>query len=93
MGNGIDKDSQLYYENGNGGNDWKKYKIWVIDNIRRLRDEVDGLREQLNDVVMIKLGDIENKIVALQVKSGVWGLIAGLLGVTIAMFIRSQFGI
>ena len=36
--------------------------------------------------------DLENKIVALQVKSGVWGLLAGLLGVVIAWIVKGQMG-
>jgi len=90
MGKEFESDNPVMYENGD---DWKKYKIWVIDNIRRLRNEVDGLRDQVNDTIMAKLNDLENKITALQVKSGVWGLIAGLLGVVIAMTIKSQFGL
>lgn len=93
MGKEFESDNPLIYENGNNGDDWKKYKIWVIDNIRRLRTEVDGLRSQINDVVMAQLNELENKITALQVKSGIWGLIAGLLGVVIAMVIKSQFGV
>lgn len=86
----YETDNPIAYENGD---DWKKYKIWVIDNIRRLRSEVKDLRNYINDTVMTKLNDLENKITALQVKSGVWGLIAGLLGVAIAMIIKSQFGV
>ena len=93
MGITNGKEDPIYYENGNNGNDWKKYKIWVIDNIRRLRTEVDNLRTQINDVVLVKLNDLGNEITRLQVKSGVWGLIAGLLGVTIALIIRWQFGL
>ena len=75
------------------GDEWKNYRIWVIDTVRRLRGEVDDLRKQINDVVMVKLGDLENKITALQVKSGVWGLLAGLLGVVIAWIIKGQMGL
>ena len=89
MGHEFD-DNPVHYENGG---DWKKYKIWVIDNIRRLRNDVDKLSEDINVVIMDKLNKLENKITALQVKSGVWGLIAGLLGVVIAMIIKSQIGL
>lgn len=82
-------DDDLLYENDNGS-DWRKYKIWVIDNVRRLRSELDVLSDKINDDVIYKLNVLENKITALQVKSGVWGLIAGLIGVVIAMAIKSQ---
>lgn len=89
MGNEYD-DNPVNYENGG---DWKKYKIWVIDNIRRLTKQVDKLSEDINVVIMDKLNKLDNKITALQVKSGVWGLIAGLLGVVIAMIIKGQLGL
>ena len=93
MGNTFDDNPMSYGENGGGNNDdWKKYKIWVIDNVRRLRSEVDGLRKKINDDVMGKLNDLENKITALQIKAGVWGLIAGLAGVTITILIKTYFG-
>ena len=72
--------------------DWPKYKIWLIDSVRRLRSELDELSNKINDDVIHKLNVLENRITALQVKSGVWGLIAGLLGVVIAMAIKAQMG-
>ena len=87
----------IFDENGNGEfpnrNDWKKYKIWVIDGIRRLRVEVDALKKRIDDVVMVKLNAIETDITKLQMKSGIWGLIAGLLGVTIALLIKWGVGL
>jgi len=88
----MDKIDDLLVPDENG-DDWKRYRIWVIDTVRRLRSEVDDLRGQINNVVMVKLNDLENKIVALQVKSGVWGLLAGLLGVVIAWIIKGQMGL
>lgn len=73
-------------------NDWKKYKIWLIDNVRQLRREVKDLRDQINIDIIQKINKLENEISKLQIKSGVWGAIAGLLGVTIAMLVRSQTG-
>jgi hypothetical protein len=75
----------------NNGDSWKRYKIYVIETIRRLRKEVDGIRVKIDEDIVTKLNYLENQITKLQVKSGVWGLLAGLLGVLIAMIIRSQF--
>ena len=87
MGNEFD-DNPINYENGG---DWKKYKIWVIDNIRRLRNDVDKLSEDINNVVMEKLNKLENKITALQVKSGVWGIIGG--GIIIGIFLLAKYNL
>jgi hypothetical protein len=82
------------FETTNNNDDsWKRYKIYVIDNIRRLRIEVDKVREKIDEDIVTKLNYLENQISKLQVKSGVWGLLAGLLGVLIAMIIRSQFDV
>jgi hypothetical protein len=71
---------------------WDRYKIYVIETIRRLRIEVDKIKEKIDEDIITKLNQLENEISKLQVKSGAWGLLAGLLGVVIAMIIKSQFG-
>ena len=73
-------------------NDWKRYKIYVIETIRRLRIEVDGVREKIDEDIVTKLNYLENQISKLQIKASVWGLLAGLIGVLIAILIKSQFG-
>jgi len=70
---------------------WDRYKIYVIETVRRLRIEVDDIRERIDEDIVTKLNYLENQISKLQVKSGAWGLLAGLLGVVIAMIIKSQF--
>jgi hypothetical protein len=77
-------------ENTIGG--WDRYKIYVIETLRRLRTEVDKMREKIDDDIVPKLNQLEHEISKLQVKSGAWGLLAGLLGVVIAMIIKSQIG-
>lgn len=75
----------------NNDDSWNRYKIYVIVTIKRLRQEVDGIRKKIDEDIITKLNFLENEISKLQVKSGVWGLLAGLLGVVIAMIIKSQF--
>lgn len=74
-------------EDGN----WPKYRIWVIDTVSRLRSDVDGLRNDLKLDVIPKINDLENKITALQIKSGVWGLIAGMIAALLAILVKGQF--
>jgi hypothetical protein len=75
----------------NSDDSWNRYKIYVIVTIKRLRTEVDGIRKKIDEDIITKLNYLENQISKLQVKSGAWGLLAGLLGVVIAMIIKSQF--
>lgn len=77
--------------NEKNGESWDRYKIYVIETIRRLRLEMDDLKKKMDDDVMTKLNEIENEISKLQIKSGVWGLLAGLLSVLAAILIKSFF--
>lgn len=76
----------------NNDKDWLKYKIWVIDNIRSLRNDVKKLQNDITDTVMKELNTLENKITALQVKASVWGLASGLIAVLISILVKSYFG-
>ena len=64
----------------NGG--WERYKIYVLESLKRLISKVDKLEEKTNQ--------LEKKVAELQIKSGVWGLIAGFLGVLIMYFIMGK---
>ncbi len=86
-------DDKLNGLENNNGDSWKRYKIYVIETIRRLRKEVDGIRIKIDEDIMTKLNYLENQITKLQVKAGVWGLLAGLIGVLIAILIKSQFNV
>jgi hypothetical protein len=71
---------------------WKRYKIYVIETIRRLRKEVDGIRQKIDEDIVTKLNYLENQISKLQVKSGIWGLLAGVLAVVISMWVKYSLG-
>lgn len=53
------------------GNGWSGYQRLVLSEIRGLKDEVHELRKELQDTRI--------DVAMLQVKSGVWGLVGGLL--------------
>ena len=76
----------------NNNDDWGRYKLYVIEALKRLRKEVDDLQKNVKTTIE-KLGILENKIVVLQVKSGVWGLAAGILGVILMTLLKGKFGI
>ncbi len=64
-------------ENG----DWREYKKLVISEIDRLSGHIVGLEK--------KIDHLRSDVVMLKVKSGVWGLFAGLIPVTIAILAKA----
>jgi len=60
----------------NGWTEWSKY---VLKELERLNTCYDSLNEKMNK--------ISNDIMMLKVKSGVWGAIAGLIPVVIALIL------
>jgi len=64
-------------ENG----DWREYKKLVISEIDRLSDHIGSLES--------KIDNLRSDVVMLKVKSGIWGLFAGLIPVTIAMLAKA----
>jgi|TARA_Y100000310_G_scaffold253900_1_gene260900 hypothetical protein len=64
-------------ENG----DWREYKKLVISEIDRLSSHIGNLEK--------KIDHLRSDVVMLKIKSGVWGLLAGLIPVTIAMLVKA----
>ena len=64
-------------ENG----DWREYKKLVISEIDRLSEHIGSLES--------KIDNLRSDVVMLKVKSGIWGLFAGLIPVTIAMLAKA----
>lgn len=61
----------------NSTNGWTEWSKYVLKELERLNACYDSLNE--------KVGKISNDIMMLKVKSGVWGAIAGLIPVVIAL--------
>tara|TARA_R110002051_G_C8574113_1_gene476275 strand:- start:61 stop:336 length:276 start_codon:yes stop_codon:yes gene_type:complete len=75
---GQDLDNNIMaQENG----DWREYKKLVISEIDRLSGHILGLEK--------KIDHLRGDVVMLKVKSGMWGLLAGLIPVTIALLTKS----
>lgn len=62
---------------------WDEYRIMVVNELRRLNDNL----ERTND----KVDDLGRKVAALQVKAGVWGILGGLVPLTIALAMKLLF--
>ena len=64
-------------ENG----DWREYKKLVMSEMERHSGHLCRLEK--------KIDNLRNDVVMLKVKSGVWGLFAGLIPVTIAILTKA----
>jgi len=65
----------------NGNGDWRDYKKLVISEIDRLSGHIGNLES--------KIDHLRGDVVMLKVKSGIWGLFAGLIPVTIAVLAKA----
>jgi len=71
----------------NGWNEWSRY---VLAELTRLNSRVEAIPVAINlkvDEINKALKKIEVEIGKLQVKSGIWGAIGGLVPVAIMLFI------
>jgi len=74
------------------GTDWDKYKIYIIESVRELKTENENLRKNVIELLN-KISALDNDITSLQIKSGLWGLLAGAGGVLLAFVIKIVLGL
>lgn len=68
-------------------NNWKEWKNYVLEKL----DSLEKCSKDIDE----KVDDIAIEIAGLKVKSGIWGLIGGVIPVVIGLaiwFLRSQNG-
>ena len=71
------------------GNGWDKWGAHVLSELSRQNDLIEGLRTELTSMSMQVCAEIS----ALKVKSGVWGLVGGLIpavGILLILLFRSK---
>ena len=57
--------------------DWYAHKKLVMSELDRISDKIGGLEK--------KIDMLRSDVIMLKIKSGIWGLVAGLIPVTIAI--------
>ena len=65
---GIEKSSEEYMSK----DEFSEYKLLLLDNAKR--------NDHDHELISCKLDKVFEELVALKIKSGIWGGIAGLLG-------------
>ena len=71
----------------NGWNEWSRH---VLAELHRLNDCIEAIPKSFNlkvDYINLALKRIEIDIAKLQVKSGVWGAIGGMIPVVIMLLV------
>jgi hypothetical protein len=84
---------------GGGLNDWVEYRRLILSELQRLNDSFGEFDKKLNlfkDSITVRIDVLRSDDIAklrvevamLQVKAGVWGLVAGLIpGLITAMYV------
>lgn len=65
--------------------DWAEWRTHVLEELKRLSSGVEGVKERIDEMNSTELGAIKAQIAVLQVKSGVWGFLAGAIPSAIAV--------
>lgn len=66
------------------GNGWTQYQKLVLAELERHSKQLEALNSQLNK----QMSDLQVEIATLKVKSGVWGLLGGLIPVLVFVVIE-----
>jgi len=62
--------------NGNGGKDsWRDWSKYVLKELERLNDNVETVKKEVGDI-KVSLATLQTSF---NIKSGVWGALAGLI--------------
>jgi len=91
-------------DNSDKNGKWEEYRLWIIDSIRRYGTDIEDIKKTYvtkDDISKISSGIsstnkdlstfkefVTGQLSALQIKSGVWGLIAGFLAVLIGVILK-----
>lgn len=74
------------------GNGWTQYQKLVLAELERNAEGIKELNEKKDERLKemnIQFGEIKIQIAMLKVKAGIWGLMAGMVPVVIALAIES----
>jgi hypothetical protein len=64
----------------NGWNEWSKFVLKELERLNTCYNALDS-----------KVSKIQTEIAMLKVKSGVWGAVAGIIAVVVAVLVKTHF--
>lgn len=68
--------------------DWKEHRLFILSELRSLRAGVEAVGENIVAIREKDLSQVRIDIAMLQVKSGLWGAIAGGMVVLVPIVIK-----
>ena len=71
----------------NATNGWREWSKYVLKELEHNRADHDKMLDLLNEIDK-RVAAMDNEVAALQVKAGVWGLIAGTIPVVAAILLN-----
>lgn len=69
-----------------GQGDWGEYRRLILQELQRLHDGINEVKSQITALHASEIASIKAEIAVLQIKSGVWGFIAGAVPSAVAIF-------
>jgi len=80
-------DDEYDRNRGANGSEWREYKRLLLSNIDRVIKDIEGLNTKIESIKNTDLPAIKVDIAMLQIKSGMWGALAGLVVALGAVFL------
>lgn len=68
-----------------GQGDWGEYRRLILQELQRLHDGISEVKNQISSLHSSEIASIKAEIAVLQIKSGVWGFIAGAVPSAVAI--------
>jgi hypothetical protein len=62
-----------------GQSDWVEQRALVIAELRRLNENIETVKLQMQSLILKDIGQLKTEMAVLQVRAGMWGLLAGAL--------------
>jgi len=76
---------------GNGWNEWKQHVLAVLDELKSSNESMKDRIDSMHIEVLDRIAEINIEIAGLKVKSGVWGVIGGIIPVAILIITNFFF--
>lgn len=71
-----------------GDEDWREHRLFILSELRSLRADIGAVSVNVVALRENDLSQIRVDIAMLQVKSGLWGALAGALVVLVPILVR-----
>jgi hypothetical protein len=65
--------------------DWGEYRRLILQELQRLHDGINEVKNQIMVLHASEIAGIKAEIAVLQIKSGVWGFVAGAVPSAVAI--------